>query len=92
VLCGLHDLSRSVIEPEIGYVKIHGGLSKLTVKGTSEDASSAVLRASGHHIGGIFAHIRSWLFWLVAAVLSAACHQPRQHKAVTIYAKIIDKI
>jgi len=44
-------------KPEIGYVKIRGGLSQLTVKGTSEDASSAVLRASGHHIGGIFAHL-----------------------------------
>ena len=74
---------RSAIEAEIGHMKTDGRLTRCTLKGSIGDALFAVLCACGHNIRKIMAHIRSWLAWFVAAILTAAYHQGRQDQTVT---------
>jgi IS5 family transposase len=74
---------RSAIEAEIGHMKTDGRLSRCPLKGTIGDALFAVLCACGHNIRKILAHLRAWLAWIVAAILSADDNQGRQYQVVT---------
>ena len=57
---------RSAIEPEIGYMKTDGRLSRCPLKGTSGDAIFAVLCGCGHNIRKILARLRALLTLLIA--------------------------
>jgi IS5 family transposase len=59
---------RSVIEAEIGHMKIDGRLTRCPLKGTIGDALFAVLCACGHNIQKILAHLRAWHAWIIAAL------------------------
>ena len=74
---------RSAIEAEIGHMKTDGRLSRCPLKGTIGDTLFATLCACGHNIRKILAHLRAWLAWIVAAILSADDNQARQYQAVT---------
>lgn len=74
---------RSAIEAEIGHMKTDGRLSRCPLKGTIGDTLFATLCACGHNIRKIRAHLRAWLAWIVAAILSADDNQARQYQAVT---------
>ena len=60
---------RSAIEPEIGHMKTDGRLTRCPLKGTPGDAVFAVLRACGHKIRKILAHLRALLTLLIAALI-----------------------
>jgi IS5 family transposase len=64
-------------------MKTDGRLSRCPLKGTIGDALFAVLCACGHNIRKILAHLRAWLAWIVAAILSADDNQGRQYQVVT---------
>ena len=74
---------RSAIEPEIGHMKTDGRLTRCALKGIIGDALFAALCACGHNIRKILAHLRSWLVWMIAAILNAVYHPGRQYQAVT---------
>lgn len=73
---------RSAIEAEIGHMKTDGRLTRCPLKGTVGDALFAVLCACGHNIRKILAHLRSWLAWIVAALLAAENALQRLHQTV----------
>ena len=67
---------RSAIEPEIGHMKTDGRLTRCPLKGTPGDAVFAVLRACGHNIRKILAHLRAILALIIAALFAAIWHRP----------------
>lgn len=73
---------RSAIEAEIGHMKTDGRLSRCALKGTIGDAFFAALCAYGHNIRKILAHLRSWLVWIIAALLAANNASARPHQIV----------
>ncbi|MCA3468752.1 MAG: transposase, partial [Rhodobacter sp.] len=74
---------RSAIEAEIGHMKTDGRLTRCPLKGAIGDALFAVLCACGHNIRKILAHLRTWLAWIIAAILGAHHIQSRQYPAAT---------
>ncbi|MCA3517332.1 MAG: IS5 family transposase, partial [Rhodobacter sp.] len=74
---------RSAIEAEIGHMKTDGRLTRCPLKGAIGDALFAVLCACGHNIRKILAHLRTWLAWIIAAILGAHHTQSRQYPAAT---------
>ena len=73
---------RSAIEAEIGHMKTDGRLSRCPLKGTIGDALFAVLCACGHNIRKILAHLRTWLAWIVTALLAAETDLQRRHHTI----------
>jgi IS5 family transposase len=73
---------RSAIEAEIGHMKTDGRLSRCPLKGTLGDALFAVLNACGHNIRKILAHLRTWLAWIIAAILNALYKRDRKYQPV----------
>ncbi|PZX47631.1 IS5 family transposase [Cereibacter changlensis] len=76
---------RSAIEAEIGHMKTDGRLSRCPLKGAIGDALFAVLRACGHNIRKILAHLKPWLACMIAA-LRAAINAPDQGHQIVIAA------
>ena len=62
---------RSPIEPEIEHMKTDGRLAKYPLKGSRGDAIFAVFCSCGHKLRKILRHLRSLLFYLLAAILNA---------------------
>jgi len=73
---------RSAIEAEIGHMKTDGRLSRCPLKGTIGDALFAVLCACGHNIRKILAHLRTWLAWIVTALLAPETDLQRRHHTI----------
>jgi len=69
---------RSAIEPEIGHMKSDGRLARCPLKGRIGDAVFAVLRACGHNLGKILAHL--WAFWCSRLYLTDAVILRERHR------------
>lgn len=72
---------RSAIEAEIGHMRTDGCLARCPLKGTIGDALFAVLRACGHNIRNILAHLRAWLALIMTTILAAQTAPDRRIRA-----------
>ena len=65
-------------------MKTDGRLSRCPVKGIVGDALFAALRACGHNVCKILAHLRAWLGWICAGLWAAATGPDRRDQTVTM--------
>jgi IS5 family transposase len=74
---------RGAIKAEIGHMKTDGRLSRCPLQGTIGDALFAMLRACGHNIRKILAHLRARLARIIAAIIAAKTDPNEQRQLLS---------